>query len=55
MYGTTLWVLFRGGWNTKYSNKYPNKIQYFKYLKLFGQILFEKYYLVFGQILEYLR
>ena len=35
--------------------KYPNKIQCFKYLKVFGQILFEKYYLVFGQILEYLR
>ena len=42
----------RGGSNTKYSNNYPNKIQYLKYLKLFDQILFVKYYLVFGQILN---
>ena len=46
-------IVIRAGSNTKYSNKYPNKIQYLKYLKVFGQILFDKYYLVFGQILEY--
>ena len=26
--------------NTKYSNKYPNKIQYFKYLIVFGKKVF---------------